>query len=160
MSTEDDSGLVVHGNPACPSANIKGRKEGSSPLKRTKTHILSCLRVSLTSLTARDSLSTILGSQDNEMVSPVTDDTRSAMSSDSSGETPGRKRTRSALKALNIHDGSPEKKDSSIRKPLRKMSRTSSAGSKKAKDVTVAGTHTKAGVVDDEDKENQMVVDV
>lgn len=30
----DDSGLVVHGNPACPSANVKGRKEGSSPVKR------------------------------------------------------------------------------------------------------------------------------
>ena len=30
----DDSGLVVHGNPACPSANVKGRKEGSSPMKR------------------------------------------------------------------------------------------------------------------------------
>ena len=30
----DDSGVVVHGNPACPSANVKGRKEGSSPIKR------------------------------------------------------------------------------------------------------------------------------
>jgi hypothetical protein len=33
-TSEDDSSLVVHGNPACPSANIKGRKEGSSPMKR------------------------------------------------------------------------------------------------------------------------------
>ena len=30
----DDSSMVVHGNPACPSANVKGRKEGSSPMKR------------------------------------------------------------------------------------------------------------------------------
>ena len=33
-TSEDDSSLVVHGNPACPSANVKGRKEGSSPVKR------------------------------------------------------------------------------------------------------------------------------
>lgn len=82
------------------------------------------------------------------------------MSSDSPGETPGRKRTRSALKALNIHDSSPEKKDSSARKPLRKMSRASSGGSKKGKDVAVAEANTKAVTIDDEDKENQMVVDV
>ena len=105
-------------------------------------------------------MSTILGSHDNDTVSPVTDDTKSTMSSDSPGETPGRKRTRSALKALHIHDGSPEKKDSSARKPLRKMSRASSGGSKKGKDVTVTGTPTKAVMLDDEDKENQMVVDV
>ena len=30
----DDSSVVVHDNPACPSANVKGRKEGSSPMKR------------------------------------------------------------------------------------------------------------------------------
>lgn len=37
----DDSGLVVHGNPACPSANVKGRKEGSSPVKRMlSSHLL------------------------------------------------------------------------------------------------------------------------
>lgn len=41
--SEDDSSLVVHGNPACPSANIKGRKEGSSPLKRMKLQISSHL---------------------------------------------------------------------------------------------------------------------
>jgi hypothetical protein len=105
-------------------------------------------------------LSTILGSQDNETVSPVTDDTKSSVSSDSPGETPVRKRTRSALKALNIGDGSPEKKDASARKPLRKMSRTSSGSSKKAKDNTATNTYVKAGAVDDEDKENQMVVDV
>jgi hypothetical protein len=93
------------------------------------------------------------------MVSPVTDDTKSSISSDSPGETPGRKRTRSALKALNINDGSPEKKDASARKPLRKVSRASSGSSKKAKDAT-SGTLVKAGVEDDEDKENQMVVDI
>ena len=90
----------------------------------------------------------------------MTDDTKSSMSSDSSGETPGRKRTRSALKALNLHDGSPEKKEASARKPLRKMSRASSGSSKKAKDSIALGTHVKAGTDDDEDKENQMVVDV
>lgn len=98
-------------------------------------------------------MSTILGFQDNEVVSPVTDDTKSSMSSDSSGETPGRKRTRSALKALNLHDGSPEEKDASARKPLRKSS-------KKAKDSTTTGTYVKAGADDEEDKENQMVMDV
>lgn len=37
----DDSSLVVHGNPACPSANVKGRKEGSSPTKRMlSSHLL------------------------------------------------------------------------------------------------------------------------
>lgn len=41
--SEDDSSLVVHGNPACPSADIKGRKEGSSPLKRMKVDMLSDL---------------------------------------------------------------------------------------------------------------------
>lgn len=39
-TTEDDSSLVVHGNPACPSASIKGRKEGSSPPKRTLPSLL------------------------------------------------------------------------------------------------------------------------
>ena len=86
---------------------------------------------------------------------PVTDDTKSSISSDSPGETPGRKRTRAALKALNIHDGSPEKKDASARKPLRKVSRASSGGSKQA-----SRTLVKAGQVDDEDKENQMVMDI
>lgn len=92
-------------------------------------------------------------------MSPVTDDTKSSISSDSPGETPGRKRTRSALKALNIHDGSPEKKDASARKPLRKVSRASSGGSKKAKEIA-SRTLVKAGEVDDEDKENQMVMDI
>jgi hypothetical protein len=37
----DDSSRVVHGNPACPSANVKGRKEGSSPMKRmSSSHVL------------------------------------------------------------------------------------------------------------------------
>jgi len=93
------------------------------------------------------------------MVSPVTDDTKSSISSDSPGETPGRKRTRSALKALNINDGSPEKKDASARKPLRKVSRASSGSSKKANNAA-SGVLVKAGVEDDEDKENQMVVDI
>jgi hypothetical protein len=110
-------------------------------------------------LTARDFLSTILGSHDNETVSPVTDDTKSSISSDSPGETPGRKRTRSALKALNISDGSPEKKDASARKPARKVSRASSRGSKKARDSS-SRVLVKAGEVDDEDKENQMVMDI
>ena len=110
-------------------------------------------------ITARDFLSTILGSHDNDQVSPVTDDTKSSISSDSPGETPGRKRTRSALKALNIHDGSPEKKDASARKPHRKVSRASSGGSKKTKDAATR-TLVKAGQVDDEDKENQMVMDI
>jgi hypothetical protein len=92
-------------------------------------------------------------------VSLVTDDTKSSIHSDSPGETPGRKRTRSALKALNINDGSPEKKDASARKPLRKVSRASSGGSKKVKDA-VSATLVKAGMEDDEDKENQMVVDI
>ena len=92
------------------------------------------------------------------MVSPVTDDTKSSISSDSPGETPGRKRTRSALKALNINDGSPEKKDPSARKPLRKVSRASSGSGKKSKDA-VSITLVKAGMEDDEDKENQMVMD-
>lgn len=42
-TTEDDSSLVVHGNPACPSASIKGRKEGSSPPKRKSSRLLSRL---------------------------------------------------------------------------------------------------------------------
>jgi len=92
-------------------------------------------------------------------VSPVTDDTKSSISSDSPGETPGRKRTRSALKALNINDGSPEKKEASARKPSRKVSRASSGGSKIAKDA-VGRTLVKAGMEDDEDKENQMIMDV
>ena len=92
-------------------------------------------------------------------MSPVTDDTKSSISSDSPGETPGRKRTRAALKALNIHDGSPEKKDASARKPSRKVSRASSAGSKVARE-TASRTLVKAGEVDDEDKENQMVMDI
>lgn len=93
-------------------------------------------------------------------MSPVTDDTKSSISSDSSNETPGRKRTRSALKALNISNGSPEKKDASARKPQRKLSRASSGSSlKKAKDAA-SRTLVKAGEVDDEDKENQMVVDI
>jgi hypothetical protein len=37
----DDSSTVVHGNPECPSANVKGRKEGSSPMKRMlSSHLL------------------------------------------------------------------------------------------------------------------------
>jgi hypothetical protein len=159
-TSEDDSSLVVHGNPACPSANIKGRKEGSSPMKRMYPSLISPCGIFTDSMAARDFLSTILGSQDNDIVSPVTDDTKSSMSSDSAGETPGRKRTRSALKALNISDGSPEKKEASARKPLRKMSRTSSGSSKKMRDNTANSTYVKAGAVDDEDKENQMVVDV
>jgi hypothetical protein len=40
-TSEDDSSLVVHGNPAGPSASIKGRKEGSSPVKRMSfSHLL------------------------------------------------------------------------------------------------------------------------
>jgi hypothetical protein len=39
-TSEDDSSLVVHDNPACPSSNIKGRKEGSSPLKRMSSNRL------------------------------------------------------------------------------------------------------------------------
>ena len=92
-------------------------------------------------------------------MSPITDDTKSSISSDSPGETPGRKRTRSALKVLNISDGSPEKKDASARKPARKVSRASSGTSRKAKDAA-SGALVKAGAVDDEDKENQMVVDI
>lgn len=43
-TSEDDSSLVVHGNPACPSANVKGRKEGSSPVKRMSSIHFSRLR--------------------------------------------------------------------------------------------------------------------
>ena len=92
-------------------------------------------------------------------MSPVTYDTKSSISSDSPVETPGRKRTRSALKALNINDGVPEKKEASARKPSRKVSRASSRGSKMAKDA-VGRTFVKAGMEDDEDKENQMIMDV
>jgi hypothetical protein len=42
-TSEDDSSLVVHGNPACPSANIKGRKEGYSPMKRKWSSLFFCL---------------------------------------------------------------------------------------------------------------------
>ena len=43
--------------------------------------------------------------------------------SSSPAETMGRKRTRSALRSLNINDGSPDKRDAS--KPSRKASRAS-----------------------------------
>jgi hypothetical protein len=158
-TSEDDSSLVVHGNPACPSADIKGRKEGSSPLKRKYSGLTSICGTFTDMLTARDFLSTIIGSRDNNTVSPVTDDTKSSASSDSPVETPGRKRTRSALKALNINDGSPEKKEASARKPSRKVSRASSSGSKRVRDNFTSGGHVRAGMVDDEDKENQMVLD-
>lgn len=96
-------------------------------------------------------------------MSPNKDEKKSSsVSSSSPVDTPGRKRTRSALKTLTLNDGSPEKKDSSARKPLRKVSRASSGGSKKARDVAVAGANAKASMVDDEDKENhpdQMLLD-
>jgi len=154
-TSEDDSSMVVHSSPACPMTVVKGRKEGSSPTKRKSAESPRC-EPALTNIAARDFMSTILGPQE-QVLSPAADELRSSsVSSSSPMETPGRKRTRSALKA---NEESPVKKDSSARKPLRKVSKVSSGGAKKAKDVVVAGSLVKAGAVDDEDKENQMVVD-
>jgi hypothetical protein len=157
-TTEDDSSIVVHNSPACPTTIIKGRKEGYSPTKRKFTDGPCCERL-LTNAIARDFMSTILGPQE-QVLSPPTDETKStSVSSSSPMETSGRKRTRSAVKALSLNDGSPEKKEPSARKPLRKVSRISSAGAKKAKELVVAGGDDKPVVMDDEDKENQMLVD-
>lgn len=42
-TSEDDSSLVVHNSPSCPSTSIKGRKEGSSPAKRKSCSLLCSL---------------------------------------------------------------------------------------------------------------------
>jgi hypothetical protein len=158
-TTEDDSSIVVHNSSACPTTSIKGRKEGSSPTKRESADGPHCEPL-LTNTTARDFMSTILGPQE-QVLSPPTDEMKSSsVSSSSPMETSGRKRTRSAVKALSLNDGSPEKKEPSARKPLRKVSRVSSAGAKKAKALVEAGGDGKPVVMDDEDKENQMLVDV
>ena len=158
-TTEDDSSVVVHNSPACPTTIVKGRKEGSSPMKRESTEITRCEQPMLTNITARDFMSTILGPQE-QVLSPPTDETKSSSVSPSSPmETSGRKRTRSAVKALSLNDGSPDKKEPSARKPLRKVSRVSSGVTKKAKELVVAGGDGKPVVMDDEDKENQMLVD-
>ena len=158
-TTEDDSSIVVHNSPACPTTSIKGRKEGSSPTKRESADGPRCEPL-LTNTTARDFMSTILGPQE-QVLSPPTDEMKSSsVSSSSPMETSGRKRTRSAVKALSLNDGSPGKKEPSARKPLRKVSRISSAGAKKAKSLVVAGGDDKPIAMDDEDKENQMLVDV
>lgn len=109
--------------------------------------------------TARDFMSTILGPQDQQMTTPA--EKSFAMSSSSPAETPGRKRTRATLKALSLNDGSPEKKEAIARKPARKVSRSSSNGSKNGKNDSLFGAELKALVADDdEDKENQMLVDL
>jgi hypothetical protein len=159
-TTEDDSSIVVHNSPACPTTSVKGRKEGSSPMKRKSTDIPRCEQPMLTNTTARDFMSTILGPQE-QVLSPATDEVKSSsVSSSSPMETTGRKRTRSAVKALSLNDGSPEKKEPSARKPLRKVSRVSSGVAKKTRELVVAGGDGKPVVMDDEDKENQMLVDV
>jgi hypothetical protein len=158
-TTEDDSSIVVHNSPACPTTSIKGRKEGSSPTKRESADGPHYEPV-LTNTAARDFMSTILGPQE-QVLSPAADEMKSSsVSSSSPMGTSGRKRTRSAVKACSLNDGSPEKKELSARKPLRKVSRVSSGGAKKAKELVVAGGNGKPVVADDEDKENQMLVDV
>lgn len=160
-TTEDDAGLIVHSSPTCPSADVKSRKEGSSPTKRERTQI-SHMKLRTDHSQARDFLSTILGPQEQNVTSPVatTKGDSSSVSSLSPAETPARKRTRSALKKLSINDGSPEKKDGSVRKPVRKVSKSSSGGLTKETGVATSGLKGKASVVDEEDKENQMVVDI
>lgn len=76
-------------------------------------------------------MSTILGPSGAEQ--------QPSLTSSSPAESTSRKRTRAALRAMSINDGSPEKKSySDIGKPVRKTSRKSSGS----------------------DKENVMVVDV
>lgn len=86
----------------------------------------------------------------------------STLLSSSPAETPGRKRTRAALRAMSLNDGSPERIDASAaRKPSRKVSRASSGGSKKGKDdvSSSVGLDFKTAMSNDEDKENQMAID-
>lgn len=108
-------------------------------------------------------MSTILAPQEAEATPFVTGaaEKSSTLLSSSPAETPGRKRTRAALRAMSLNDGSPEKKETSARKPMRKVSRASSSGSKKGKDVVTAlEVDFKTTMANDEDKENQMVLDV
>lgn len=163
-TSEDDSSMVVHNSPGCPTTVVKSRKEGSSPTKRESADVLHCKPV-LTNTLARDFMSTILGPQEQVLSPPADEMKSSSISSSSPMETPRRKRTRSALKAISLNDGFLEKKEPSARKPLRKVSRVSSGGAKKAKEVVVAGSGSGSqgkivvAAEDDEDKENQMVVD-
>lgn len=83
----------------------------------------------------------------------------SSLLSSSPAELPGRKRTRSTLKSLSLHDSSPEKKDVEARKPSRKVSRSSSSGSKKGMVSLTIRSNGKGVIANDEDKENQMVID-
>lgn len=117
-------------------------------------------------------MSTILGPQENESTTfAAAAEKTSTLLSSSPAETPGRKRTRAALRAMSLNDGSPEKKDLSARKPVRKVSRASSSGggSKKGtsgKDVgdsdveIIVDAKPAVPVAGEEDKENQMVLDV
>ncbi|KAM0720165.1 hypothetical protein Q7P37_004301 [Cladosporium fusiforme] len=129
-TTEDDTSHVVHGSPATPSTATIGKMEGSSPAK------------------PRDFMSTILGPQDTEAPTFAAAEKPSTLLSSSPAETPGRKRTRAALRAMSLNDGSPEKSELSARKPVRKASRASSSGGAK-----------KPALVSEEDKENQMAID-
>lgn len=105
-------------------------------------------------------MSTILGPQDDDTASPMTRaEKASSLLSSSPAEAPGRKRTRSTLKSLSLRDASPEKKDVEARKPNRKVSRSSSSGSKKGKVSFALGSDCKSVIASDEDKENQMVID-
>lgn len=71
---------------------------------------------------------------------------------------------------MSLNDGSPEKKDISARKPVRKVSRASSSGGSKkgtsGKDVgdsdveIIVDAKPSVAVAGEEDKENQMVLDV
>lgn len=51
---------------------------------------------------------------------------------------PGKKRTRAALKSLNLNEGSPEKK-SDVMKPVRKASRSVSSTNSYTKNAAVEG---------------------
>ena len=89
---------------------------------------------------ARDFFSTILDTTTAPLASALTGTPASketGLLSSSPADTQGKKRTRSALRSLNINDGSPEKKDSM--KPPRKASRASSNSNKENGSDTIDG---------------------
>lgn len=98
---------------------------------------------------ARDFFSTILdtttatATAQKMTQSTSTTETANGLSSSSPLDGQVKKRTRSALKELSLHDGSPEKKD--ISRPPRKASRASVSSSKSDKEN------------DPEDQENMML---
>lgn len=63
-----------------------------------------------------------------------------SLTSSSPADPPGKKRTRSALKALNINGGSPEKAVDRADKPVRKASRASVSSVKSNKENIVEET--------------------